>query len=78
MKFGLVDQTGLLEDAIDLAKNLADAPNAKVVAYKRPYGYGGSIYAINSVPQPRADVIQLQLPQAATFVPAGFYYLWQP
>jgi protease-4 len=75
---GLVDQTGLLEDAIDLAKRLGHAPDAKVIAYKHPYGYGGSIYAMNSTPQPKSDVLQLQLPQAASFLPAGFYYMWQP
>jgi protease IV len=77
-KLGLVDQTGLLEDAIELAKQMAHASGAKVIAYKRPYGYGGSIYAMNSTPQPKSDVLQLQLPQAASLLPAGFYYLWQP
>lgn len=78
VRLGLVDRTGLLEDAIHLARDLAHAPNAEVIEYKRPYGYGGSIYALNSVPQPKADVLQLQLPEAATLLPAGFYYLWQP
>jgi len=75
---GLVDRTGLLEDAIQLARELANAPGAKVIAYKRPYGYGGSIYALNSSPQPKADVLQLKLPDAATLLPTGFYYLWRP
>ena len=75
---GLVDQVGLLSDAIDLAGKLAGAPDASVVAYKHPYGYGGSIYALNSVPPAKSDVLQLQLPQAASMLPSGFYYLWQP
>jgi len=78
LKLGLVDQTGLLEDAIELARNLAHVPNAAVIAYKRPYGYGGSIYALNSTPEPKADTLQLQLPQAASLLPSGFYYMWQP
>jgi len=79
-ELGLVDQTGLLEDAVTLAKQLANVPNAKVIAYKRPYGYGGSIYALNETPTPQADshVMQLQLPEAATMLPSGFYYLWKP
>jgi protease IV len=77
-KLGLVDQTGLLEDAIELAKQLGHAPDAEVIAYKRPYGYGGSIYAMNSIPQPKSDVLQLQLPEAASLLPSGFYYMWQP
>lgn len=75
---GLVDKVGLLEDAIALAKQLAHAPDAEVVQYRRPYGYGGSIYALNTVPTPQANTLQLQLPEAATLLPSGFYYLWQP
>jgi len=75
---GLVDQVGLLSDAIDLAGKLADTPDASVVAYKHPYGYGGSIYALNSVSPAKSDTLQLQLPQAASMLPSGFYYLWQP
>jgi protease-4 len=77
-KLGLVDQVGLLEDAVQLAKDLAHAPDAKVVAYRRPYGYGGSIYAVDEAPPPRADAMRLQLPEMATFLPPGFYYMWQP
>ena len=54
-QIGLVDKVGLLEDAIDLAKTMAHAPNAEVVSYHRPYGYGGSIYAEDDVPAPKAD-----------------------
>ena len=57
---------------------MANAPNASVIAYKRSYADGGSIYALNSVPPAKADVLQLQLPQADSMVPSGFYYLWQP
>ena len=66
---GLVDRTGLLEDAVQVARELAHAPDAKVIAYKRPYGYGGSIYALNSMPEPKSNVLQLQLPEAATLLP---------
>jgi protease IV len=75
---GLVDKVGLLSDAIDMARDMANAPNASVIAYKRSYADGGSIYALNSVPPAKADVLQLQLPQADSMVPSGFYYLWQP
>lgn len=77
-ELGLVDQTGLLEDAIELAKNLAHVPDAAVVMYNRPYGYGGSIYASNQMPAPKADTMRLELPGASEFLPAGFYYLWMP
>ena len=56
----------------------AKAPNAKAVLYRRPYGYGGSIYAESTIPQPQANVLQLNLPGSQSILPAGFYYLWQP
>jgi protease-4 len=77
-ELGLVDQTGLLEDAIALAKQMAHAPDASVIMYQRPYGYGGSVYADTRVPSPRSDVMRLEIPGASDFLPAGFYYLWAP
>jgi len=77
-EMGLVDDLGLLEDAIDIARNLAHAKGAEVVMYVRPYGYGGSIYASNNVPAPRADVMKLEFPGTSPLLPAGLYYLWQP
>lgn len=77
-KLGLVDQVGLLPDAIELAKQMAKAQGAKVIMYKRPYGYGGSIYASSPAPMPRADVMKLELPDVGVALPRGFYYLWRP
>jgi protease-4 len=78
MKIGLVDQMGLLEDAIATARKLGKAPTARPVMYRRPYGYSGSIYANAQVNQPRANVTHLQIPGADSILPAGFYYLWRP
>ena len=78
VELGLADETGMLTDAIKAAKTAANAPHAKVVLYKRPYGYGGSIYAKNPTPPPQANVLQLNLPGAQSILPSGFYYLWQP
>jgi protease-4 len=77
---GLADQTGSLEDALDLARKLSKSPNAKAVIYRRPYGYSGSIYASGDVPPPTANTpaIQLSLPESVTPLPTGFYYLWRP
>src|SRR5204862_6067846 len=52
----LADQTGLLPDAIELARSMAHAPGARVVMYKRPYGYSGSIYAHSIDETPKASV----------------------
>lgn len=77
-ELGLVDRVGLLTDAIEEAKSMAGAPQAAVVMYRRPYGYGGSIYARESTPEPRASVLQLSVPGLREALPVGFYYLWMP
>lgn len=77
-KRGLIDETGLLMDAIELAKDLAKAKNAEVIMYRRPYGYSGSIYASSDLPSPNNNNMKLDIPGARAFVPAGFYYLWRP
>lgn len=78
VKLGLADQTGLLEDALDVARQMAHAPHASAVLYKRPYGYGGSIYADSQTRGPQANVLQLNLPGAQSILPTGLYYLWEP
>lgn len=75
---GLADKTGLLDDALDLAKQLSNSPNAKTILYKRPYAYSGSIYAKSPTPQPQSTTLSLPLPPTRTLLPAGFYYLWDP
>jgi len=77
VELGLIDQTGLLQDAIDLARTMAHAPGASVIQYKRPYGYSGSIYASSDVNPPETGVTRLQLPGADSVLPGGFYYLWR-
>ena len=83
-ELGLADRTGRLEDAIKLARRMGKAKGAKVIMYRRPYGYGGSIYASADVNPPRAEsaagpnVLRLELPESRAFLPGGFYYLWEP
>lgn len=74
--WGMADRTGLLADAIDLAREKSGAKGAKAILYKRPFGYSGSIYASTSDPQLSANVMKLSLPDAATPLPGGFYYVW--
>jgi len=78
LAMGLVDRVGLLEDAIKLARRAGNAPGARAIMYRRPYGYSGSIYASAPAPTPQANVTQLSLPGADSFLPSGFYYMWQP
>jgi protease-4 len=78
VELGLADQTGLLQDAIELAKQMAHVPDARTVMYRRPYGYSGSIYARGAVEAPQASVMELKLPGLHDPLPSGFYYLWNP
>lgn len=82
MALKLVDRLGTLEDALDLARERANARGARAVLYLRPYGYGGSIYASNQLPAPEAKGgTTLNIPgfrEMLPALPAGFYYLWQP
>jgi protease IV len=75
---GLADQTGRLDDAIALARQLAGVGDGEVIMYRRPYGYTGSIYADFPGPTPKAsNEMTLKLPMT-DWLPSGFYYLWQP
>jgi len=78
VEVGLVDRTGLLNDAIDEAKAMSKAPDAKVIIYRRPYGYGGAIYAQSAIQPPTANVMELKIPGLHDPLPSGFYYLWMP
>lgn len=84
---GLVDQTGDLYDAFDLAKQLAGTPDADLVLYHRPLDYVASPYAtmpghpISSQDGPvghQINLFQLNLPDTLVQAPVEFYYLWQP
>lgn len=76
---GLADQSGSLEDAIDLARTLSNSPKAAAIIYTRPYGYSGSIYASSSPPPPQSSGgINVNLPNSGVLKPTGFYYLWEP
>jgi protease-4 len=85
VELGLADQAGSLKDALELARELGKAKGAKAVIFKRPYGYGGSIYAETQMGPPTADAggaggnaMRLELPGSQRVLPGGFYYVWQP
>jgi len=82
---GLVDQTGDLTDAVELAKQLAGIDAAHLVIHRRPQQYVGSPYAAwpgaGAGPGPGAiqvNLAQINLPDALAGEPVGFYYLWDP
>jgi protease-4 len=78
-QLGLVDQLGMLDDAIDAARTASGAKAAKVIMYKRPYGYSGSIYATQDLPPAQMNGgVVLNLPESSLTLPRGFYFLWEP
>lgn len=76
---GLIDDIGYLDDALDLAKELAGLPeNARVVVYRRTEFPEDNIYNTASTRQdgtPSA-LIHMNLPEIFPAWNAGFYYLW--
>jgi protease IV len=78
-KLGLIDDVGILEDAIDEARTLANAKDGRAIMYRKPFGPGGSIYASNDAPLPQAGTtLQLPIPATEMSLPTGFYYMWRP
>jgi protease IV len=76
-KLGLVDEVGYLDDAIQLAMDMACIKDATVIAYDRCGGYRGSVYA--SMPKiPNEINVKLDLPGLSNHEGAAFMYLWQP
>jgi ClpP class serine protease len=84
VELGLADQAGTLDEAIDAAASAVKLEKPRVIMYKRPYGYEGSIYAAawdrgpRQQQQRQANVIQLNVPALQEVLPTGFYYLWRP
>jgi protease-4 len=85
IQYGLVDRTGTLDDAINVAEERAGIKkdHARVVLYRRPYGYSGSIYASSEIEGAKASsngaaVMSLDVPGLRSVLPTGFYYLWEP
>ena len=69
VELGLADQAGSLERRARPRPRARQGPGAKAVIYKRPYGYGGSIYAETQLPAPQAagndgagGALRLELP----------------
>ncbi len=80
----LVDQLGDLDDAFELAKNLADIHDAQLVRYHRPHRYVGSPYAADPLAPPAANphgtqinLAQINLAGSLDQPRLAFYYLWQ-
>jgi len=78
-KFGLVDATGDLNEAIAKAKQMAGVTKAKLVAYKHSDDFKGSVYANSPASAPQMNLININLDGMESIPPAHpiFLYMWQ-
>lgn len=76
---GLVDRTGDLYDAFELAKELAGIEHAQLVLYHRAGDFAGSAYAAAPVRHgTQINVAQINLEAGASAGTDVFLYLWKP
>ena len=73
----LVDRLGYLDDAVELAANLARVPGAEVVLYHRSGQAARTIYAVTSA-TPSNDLVPFSYPGLDRAKLPTFLYLWQP
>lgn len=76
---GLIDRTGYFEDAVERAKELGQAPNAKVIRYSEEVSLFEAFGLIESRLRPASPTLELRLPDA--FQPnlkPGMLYLLPP
>ncbi|HEV3006838.1 MAG TPA: S49 family peptidase, partial [Pirellulales bacterium] len=74
----LIDQVGYLDDAISAAREMAQAPQARVVLYHRTNDRARSPYAITPNVPLQGTVMPLSLPGLDRTRLPSFLYLWQP
>lgn len=78
---GLANRTGQLYDALNVAREYAKSPRARVVMYKPAFAQANSIYATTPASPAQAsgpaNTMTLKVPGISE-LPPGFYYLWQP
>lgn len=89
LSLNLVDRVCQLDETLDRARELIREDDARVVMYRRPYGYRGSIYASSAeltfetrgqgAADPSAWLAKLpMLNELSKALEPGFYYLWMP
>ena len=74
----LIDHIGYLDDAVQLASEMAGATGARVVVYHRPNDPAHSAYGVTPNVPLQATAIPLSLPGLDRSRLPTFLYLWQP
>ncbi|MHC4989744.1 MAG: signal peptide peptidase SppA [Planctomycetota bacterium] len=76
---GLVDRTGGLREAFEVARERAGLAGAKLVKYHRPLEHVASPYARTPIAEGnQVNLLQLNIDRGALIQQPGFYYLWDP
>lgn len=75
---GLIDAVGYLDEAIELAKQKAQQPQARVVMYGRAASPAFSTYADRSNALPTQAPLSIRMPGLERSRLPTFLYLWQP
>ncbi len=81
LELGLIDKIGYLEDAIIKTIKLAGlAQDARIVIYRRTHYPNDNLYntAVNRQGGQSLSLIDLNLPESASILDTGFYYIWMP
>jgi len=75
---GLIDAIGYLDDAISLARRMANAPQAKVVVLHRCHDPARSVYAATPNQPAQTSLFPLSVPGFDRSQLPTFLYIWQP
>lgn len=81
LELHLVDEIGYLDDAIELAKKEAGIKEARVVMYRRPFGYKDNVYSLSQESASGGEtlnLINIELGNMAGYLSPDFMYLWMP
>lgn len=76
---GLIDRTGYFEDAVERAKELSNAPDAKLIRYSEEVSIFQALGLVESRLRPAPVAVELRLPDSLqTSLKPGMLYLLPP
>jgi protease-4 len=74
----LIDRIGYVDDAVEMAGQMAGATSARVVCYRRPGDPARSVYAITPNVPIQTTLLPVSIPGIDRGKLPAFLYLWQP
>jgi protease-4 len=79
LELKLIDRTGYMDDAIELAKEEAGIEEARIVTYARPSSYRANIYSRSDNNGPTSiNLFNIDDKGISRFFNLSFMYLWMP